>query len=87
MKRYGFDLALLAIGVLLLISGAYLDVTSPAQLLLFKAITVSAGVLHAHVAGKLIFPKVNWNSATMFASTYARIAFYITIPIAYTFGG
>jgi|GEM_PF-6331752 len=87
MKRYVFDLVLLVVGILALITGAYLDVTSPAQLLLFKAITVSAGILHAHVAGKLIFPKVNWDSTVMPAGTYARIAFYIIVPIAYTFGG
>lgn len=87
IKRIGFDMVLFVIGVLLLLSGTYIDSTAPSQLLLFKAVTVSAGILHAHIAGKLLFPKVNWTDTLTTSGEYVRIAFYIVVPLAYTFGG
>ena len=87
IKRTGFDFALLFVGIVLLAVGAYLDTSAPLQLLLFKAVTVSAGILHAHVAGKMLFPKVDWTDVLTTSGEYARIALYVVIPIVYAFGG
>jgi hypothetical protein len=85
--RYIFDLILLVGGVFLLLTGSYADLTSPIQLLVFKVVAISAGVLHAHLAGKLLFPTVDWETTTLSGAAYARIGFYGILPIAYTFAG
>jgi hypothetical protein len=87
MKRYALELTLLLIGTALLLTGIYTQAEAPAQLLLFKVIAVSAGLLHAHIAGKMLFPTVDWTATTLQANTYARIALYTVVPIAYTFAG
>lgn len=87
VKRIGFDFTLLIAGVVLLAIGAYLDTSAPLQLLLFKAVTVSAGILHAHAAGKMLFPKVDWTDTLTTSGEYVRIAFYMVIPLVYAFGG
>ena len=87
LKRYSFDLALFSLGIVLLLSGAYAEAENPAQLLLFKAVSVSAAIIHAHFAGKLLFPVVDWEATTLAGKHYARISLYFVVTIAYTFGG
>jgi len=87
LKRYSLDLMLFSFGVVLLLSGSYADLESPAQLLLFKAVAVSAAVIHAHLVGKMMFPAVDWEATTLAGKHYARISLYFVIVVAYTFGG
>ena len=86
-SRYAFDLLLLSGGVFLLITGSYVDLTSPIQLLIFKMVAISAGLLHAHLAGKMLFPSVDWDSTILAGKHYARIGLYIIVPLSYTFAG
>jgi len=86
MKRVLFDLTLLLITGALFYFKDYEGLSAPIQLMILKAALVSAGVLHAHIVRKIIFPKVNWNG-TMTPSVYAAISFYTIIPLCYAFGG
>lgn len=86
-RRFSFDIILFLFGLSLLLTGLYVDISNPAQLLLFKVVTISAGVIHGHIAGKLIFPKVDWELPLSKASAYGRIAIYVVVILGYTFGG
>lgn len=86
MKRVALDIVLL-IGIFILFASHMYEVlAAPLQLVTLKALLVSAGVLHAHIVRKLIFPQVNWKMQLQ-GNSYASIAFYIVIPLCYAFGG
>ena len=91
-KRISFDLLAL-VSVLLL---AYFAPTSlvPIEakmgflsLLLSKAIFVSAGIIHAHIVRKLLFPYVDLNKTTDNIIKAFIGALYICIIWAYARGG
>lgn len=86
IKRIGseFILSILILGVFL--SGAYLLLPSPIQLVVVKVLLVSVGVLHAHLAGKLLFPTVDWKGEFRPAH-FVRMVLYAIIPLCYAFGG
>lgn len=59
MKRTAFDILLL-IGLLLVLFVLPVNIERQGvQLFLFKGILVSAGMLHAHISRKLLFPYVD----------------------------
>ena len=87
IRRYLLELILVTISLFLLISGTYIDLQAPVQVMVFKVLSVSIGLLHAHIAGKLLFPAVDWTATTMGANTYVRIALYVVVPFAYAIGG
>ena len=87
IKRLGFDVVGIAILFSLFMFNGYEVLPAPLQLVALKAILVSAGILHAHITRKLLFPKINWESDFSQGKLYAVIALYITIPICYSFGG
>ena len=79
---------LVSLGIIFL-QGFYQDFSNPVQLILLKALLVSAGVYHAHLIGKFfINAKVNWNTPIRLQSGayLARVALYIIIPICYALG-
>jgi hypothetical protein len=86
MKRVALDIVLLLGIFVLFASRMYEVLPAPLQLVTLKALLVSAGVLHAHIVRKLIFPKVDWQISPQ-GNTYASIVFYTVIPICYAFGG
>lgn len=81
------DIILLAGIFALFALHSYEYLPAPLQLVALKAMLVSAGVLHAHIVRKLIFPKINWEADISKAKTYVAIIFYTVIPISYAFGG
>lgn len=86
MKRIAVDVVLI-IGIFILFaSHVYEFLPAPIQLVALKGLLVSAGILHAHIARKLIFPRVDWQLQLQ-GNAYASIAFYIVIPVCYAFGG
>lgn len=87
MKRISLDIILLVCTLALFILHEYAHLPSPLQLLAFKAMLVSAGILHAHIARKLLFPKLNWTSIKLTGGHYVAIAFYVVIIYAYAIGG
>jgi hypothetical protein len=87
MKRLSVDILLLMATLSLFMLHAYTYFAPPLQLTFLKAMLVSAGLLHAHIARKLLFPRVDWQQETLKGNTYVAIAFYIIIPLCYAFGG
>ena len=88
MKRVVVDILLLVCTLMLFVLHEYATLPSPLQLLAFKAMLVSAAILHAHVARKLIFPlKLDWSATKLSGGHYVAIAFYIVIIYAYAIGG
>lgn len=57
------------------------------QLLFFKIILVSLAFTHAHVAGKLAFPKCDWTSYNIKPIHIVRISLYAIFVISYSLGG
>ena len=85
-KRVAFDVSLFSAVVALFISGGYNNFPAPLALVSLKMILISAGILHAHIARKVIFPKVIWDGAFT-PAVVVSIVFYFVIPLCYAFGG
>lgn len=86
-KRIAGEMLISILILWLFFSGAYALIPAPMQLLAVKMVFVSVGVLHAHAAGKLLFPKVSWTAYFLEPAHYVRISLYIIIPVCYAFGG
>jgi len=86
MKRIIIDLCIFTAIVLLLVFKEYLIFAAPLQLVLLKMLLVSAGILHAHITRKILFPRVNWTNEFK-PNTIVAISFYIVVPLCYAFGG
>lgn len=90
LKRLSLE-SLISIGIVTaLVMGFYNYLPNPLQLVLFKILLISFGVLHAHFMGKLIIhTKIDWSQKLeeQKGAFYARIGFYIIIPICYALGG
>ena len=86
LKRVSLDLMLFSAVLVLFALHSYLALPAALQLLALKALLVSGGILHAHIARKLIFPKVDWNGPIK-GNTIVSIAMYIIIIYAYALGG
>ena len=86
IERVLFDLILFA-G---LVTALFLLPTPERQgleLLMFKAIQVSAGFLHAHIMRKLAFPKINWYDDDRSWLKGLVIALYVIVIFSYARGG
>ncbi|MFA6135471.1 MAG: hypothetical protein WC869_15775 [Phycisphaerae bacterium] len=56
------------------------------QLLSFKAVLVSLAFVHAHIAGKMAFPTVDWHED--FKPVHVmRISLYVVFVYCYSLGG
>lgn len=89
LKRVYIEL-LLSIAMLLMFAfHDYLNIPNPIQLAALKMLLVSVGLLHAHIARKILFPtvRVDWNSSNMTNGTKIVILMYIAIPYFYSIGG
>lgn len=87
MKRISIDIILLLATLSLFALHDYGNLPSPLQLLVFKAMLISAGILHSHIARKLLFPKLDWSVTKLTGGHYVTIAFYVIIIYAYATGG
>lgn len=52
-----------------------------------KLIFVSAGILHAHISRKLLFPYIDFSEDESWMNNLMIIAWYMTIIIAWSRGG
>lgn len=88
MKRVFIEILIL-IGLLVLFAiKVYEFVPAPLQLVALKAMEVSMGLLHAHLARKFLIPvKADWEAQKMEVVHYVAIAFYIAVPYFYAIGG
>ncbi|MDD3770461.1 MAG: hypothetical protein PHV10_07640 [Sulfuricurvum sp.] len=85
--RVAFDLFLIALGMWFFVEGVYAFAPAPLQLVAVKVVLVSGALLHAHVAGKALFPKVAWESLSWTPAHAVRMVIYAIVPIAYAIGG
>lgn|SRR3990167_7859812 len=86
VKRVFADVVVVAGIMLIYILGLYTLLPPSLQLVALKSLLVSMGLLTAHISGKLLFPKMNWD-CPMTAGHYARIALYVVCVYAYSVGG
>lgn len=86
MKRIFIDIALVVFLLPLLYFKVYELVPPPLQLVFFKALIVSMAIIHAHIAGKLLFGTVDWKGELR-VHHIVRIVFYAIVPICYSIGG
>ena len=85
LKRVAFDVALFLI-VLALLFAAPITMAGW-QLILFKALLVSGGFLHAHVTRKLAFPYIDFNKTCDPMNKALVIALYVIFIFAWSRGG
>ncbi len=86
VKRVALEILISILILVVFFSGVYALIPAPIQLLAVKVVLVSVGVLHAHAAGKLLFPSVDWKGELLPAH-FVRIVLYAIIPLCYAFGG
>lgn len=67
-------------------AGTYEGFTPPQQLVALKMLLVSIGFLHAHIVGKLAFPKVSW-TGDFTGGHLVRVILYAVFVYAYAQGG
>jgi len=72
---------------LLFLTGTYLSLPAPLQLVFLKVILVSMAFIHAHIVGKLAFPKVDWEWEACSQVMIVRVALYLVFVYAYAVGG
>lgn len=70
-----------------LYSGVQESLPPSLQLVFFKMVLVSMAFVHAHIAGKLAFGKVDWTNNTITPNKILRVALYVSFIIAYSMGG
>lgn len=90
LKRMSFEILVTLIITALFLTHAYELAPSATQLILLKINLISMGILHAHIAGKLIFKvkldwTMPWESASM--AHIVRGILYVAVPICYAIGG
>ena len=87
LKRVGIDVSILiSIGLVLFFLPLRIE-RQGLELFLYKALLVSAGFVHAHLARKLAFPKVDWTTSKGPYLKILVIALYVTFIFAYSRGG
>lgn len=86
VRRVVFDLVLF-VGLINLYLNSWYQIIPPAlETLSYKALLVTSGFLHAHIVGKLAFPKVIWDSNEQNMLKALRILLYAVFVYCYSFG-
>ncbi len=87
-RRVIFDICLFLFIILMFQVGVYKFFNPDVGVLIYKAMLVSAGILHGHIAGKVIFGSIDWSSNYLFVpKVIGRIVFYVLCIFAYSRGG
>lgn len=88
MKKLWFDV-LLAIAIILLMALHFKNyLQGDVQVLLVKMVQVNIGLIHAWIAGRLFFGKVNWRCEIKFTPLNSgRLIMLLVIVWAYAVGG
>jgi hypothetical protein len=87
LKRIYFELALFILNGLALF-GFHDLIENPAlQLISFKMLLINAGLLHGHMARKLIFPYIDFGKEQDTVRKVMIVAVYVIIIFAYASGG
>lgn len=88
MKKLWFDV-LLAIGIILMMALHFKDgLQGDVQVILVKMVQVNIGLIHAWIAGRLFFGKVEWSYTPIFTPrNVGRLVLLFVIVWAYAVGG
>lgn len=76
--------------IFLYLSGIYVQFSPTIQTIMLKATLVSLGFIHAHVTGKICFPKVCWKGTCDEDDgliKFLRIALYVVFIYGWSHGG
>lgn len=85
LKRVWFDVILfLVIGLVLLFASNMPN--HGIELFLYKGLLVSAGVLHATITRKVLFPYIDFETCDTYHSVFITVLYAVTI-YAYSVGG
>lgn len=84
LKRVAFDIVILTTFLVLLFMSSP---TGGFQLVLFKGLLVSAGVIHAHIVRKLLFPYIDFSKTKDVQQKLMVIVIYAVIIFAWSRGG
>lgn len=92
LKRIGLDIGVLLVIALLMIfvPSSFLPIEAKANLVsLFftKFILVSAGVVHAHITRKFLFPYIDFSKEEDLTNNIMIIAIYVVVIFAWSRGG
>lgn len=88
VARVSHELILSGALLFLYLSGSYAAYSPAIQVIMLKATLTSLGFIHAHAAGKIAFPKVNWEKDDVDKiEKYLRIALYCVFIHSYAMGG
>lgn len=92
LKRVGFDV--LALVTVFLIAWFMPDALMPElakigllSIFMSKLIFVSAGIIHAHISRKLIFPYIEFSTECDWTNNLLVISWYVVIILSWSRGG
>jgi hypothetical protein len=86
LKRVYFELLMIIVlGVILFLLSS--DTRAAMDMFLFKALLVSAGVVHAHIIRNLIFPYIDFNESKDPYHKAMIIMIYAVVIFAWSRGG
>ncbi len=86
-QRIGLDTVLTIAVVAIFLAGGAAFLPAPLGLICLKILMVAMGFVHAHLTGKLAFPKVDWEAEGQTAVKAVRIALYVVMIYGYSTGG
>jgi hypothetical protein len=90
MSRIWFDLLILAGIILFVTFGPFAEnvgLTFFYNVIVSKALLVSCGIIHSHIARELLFPYINFKTTNNLAHQLMVILLYVIIVFAWSRGG
>jgi len=60
IKRIGLDMIIVIILAIMFLTNFHEKLPTSMQLVTYKIMLISLGLVHAHISRKLIFGKINW---------------------------
>lgn len=88
VSRIAHELALSGFLMFIYFSGSYIQLAPTLQTIMLKVTLTSLGFIHAHIAGKIAFPKINWERDDVDKmEKILRIVIYAVFVHAYSVGG
>lgn len=63
IKRIGLDMVIAIILAIMFLTNFHEKLPTSMQLVTYKMMLISLGLVHAHISRKLIFGKINWQES------------------------
>ena len=88
MKKLWFEAVLAIICLMAIMLHVFGEGHSFAELMLSKMVQINFGLIHAYIAGRVFFGKVEWQNITKFnPQNVGRLVLYAVIVYSYAVGG